>query len=79
MKVREVRVALGWRISELAKLSGVSDETIRRIERGDSVLETTLSRVVVAFNESGRLRSAIGRERVSLSDFDEAKRMKQRS
>jgi transcriptional regulator with XRE-family HTH domain len=76
MRVREARVALGWSIPELAKRSGLSQKTIRRLERGESVYDHTFSRVILAFNESGRLKSAIGQEQVVIDNFEEAKKMK---
>jgi transcriptional regulator with XRE-family HTH domain len=76
MKVRDVRFALRWRVSDLAKRAEVSDETIRRLERGESVFDVTLGRVVDAFNKSGRLKEVIGKDQVVIEDFEEAKKMR---
>jgi DNA-binding XRE family transcriptional regulator len=47
------RVALGWGVVELAKVAGVSTQTIVRLERGEELRETTLGRIQRALEEAG--------------------------
>jgi transcriptional regulator with XRE-family HTH domain len=75
MQVRDVRIALRWSLSDLARNAGLSLDTIRRLERGDSVYDVTLGKVVDAFNGSGRMKQVVGKERVDMEDFEEYERV----
>lgn len=46
------RVAAGLKISELARLTGLGETTVRRIERHDPSTVETLRRIINALNET---------------------------
>lgn len=47
------RAATGLGVRDLAKLAGVSPDTIARLERGETIRETTISAVRGALEKSG--------------------------
>jgi transcriptional regulator with XRE-family HTH domain len=46
------RVAAGIKIAELVRLSGISETTIRRIEKHFSSAEETLTKIINTLNET---------------------------
>lgn len=50
--VRQHRIELGWSVAKLARESGLSDKTIRRIEDGEPVYDYTLSGVAQALSRA---------------------------
>lgn len=65
--VRVDRESLGWKVSALATLAGVSVSTIERIERGEIVQQAALERVALALGHEAdhltRQRMPVGIER----------------
>ena len=47
------RVATGLGVRDLARASGVSTDTIARLERGDSLKDSTLSAIRTALEAAG--------------------------
>ena len=47
------RTALGWGVIDLAEAAKVSTQTIVRLERGEELRETTLSRIRVVLENAG--------------------------
>jgi len=47
------RVALGLGVRDLAKKAGVSPDTVARLERGESLRESTVNVVKAAFEREG--------------------------
>lgn len=53
IQCRLARTALGWGVLDLAKAASVSTQTIVRLERGEELRETTLSRIQQVLEEAG--------------------------
>lgn len=47
------RAALGWSVVETSKQANVSTQTIVRLERGDTLKETTVKNIREAFEVAG--------------------------
>ncbi len=63
--IRKLRTAFGWTLPELAKRSGINQQTIHRIEKGDTrePKRATLTRIAAAFNLSlPEFEAAVPRE-----------------
>lgn len=53
-QMRAARALLGWRQADLAKHSGVSEITIKNVERGATDPRmTTMNAILLAFDEAG--------------------------
>lgn len=55
-QIRAARALLGWRQSDLSKLSGVGTATIQRIEKSDRPITgyvSTLLKIQAAFEKAG--------------------------
>ena len=47
------RVALGWGVRELARIAGVSTQTVSRLERGEPLKDNTVATIKLVFEEAG--------------------------
>ena len=47
------RAALGLGVRDLARLASVSTDTVSRLERGETLKESTLQRMRIALEEAG--------------------------
>jgi len=47
------RAAVGWSVRELARIAGVTPNTISRIENGGDALASTLERLQTALENAG--------------------------
>lgn len=50
-KLRKARIEAGLGVPELAKMAGVSDETIYRYERGNGARPITARKIIDALNQ----------------------------
>ena len=53
VQVRMGRAAVGWSVRELARIAGVTPNTISRIENGGDALASTLERLQTALENAG--------------------------
>ena len=53
VQVRMGRAAVGWSVRELARIAGVTPNTISRIENGGDALASTLERLQTALEDAG--------------------------
>ncbi len=53
VQVRMGRAAVGWSVRELARIAGVTPNTISRIENGGDALASTLGRLQTALENAG--------------------------
>lgn len=53
VQCRMARAALGWSVLDVSKQAKVSTQTIVRLERGDTLKETTLKQIREAFEIAG--------------------------
>ena len=53
IQVRMGRAAVGWSVRELARIAGVTPNTISRIENGGDALASTLERLQTALENAG--------------------------
>ncbi len=53
VQVRMGRAAVGWSVRELARIAGVTPNTISRIENGGDALASTLERIQTALEDAG--------------------------
>lgn len=49
-KLREIRIAEGWTVKELAAASGICEITLRRAERGERVREHIWGKILKGIN-----------------------------
>lgn len=63
MTVRDYRLSLLWSISELARRSGLTNKTVRRVEDGGPVYDYTVAAIAKAFSE------ALGKN-ITIDDLD---------
>lgn len=47
------RAAVGWGVRDLAKVAGVSADTVSRLERGEEILPRTLAAIRSALESGG--------------------------
>lgn len=47
------RVAIGWGVRDLARAAGISTQTIARLERGETLKESTLAALRAALEAAG--------------------------
>jgi len=54
--IRKLRIAFGWTLPELARRSQINQQTIHRIEKGETKdpKRDTLTRIAAAFNLTAR-------------------------
>jgi len=53
VQCKMARAALGWGVRDLAKVAGVSVDTVSRLERGEDLLPRTLAAVRSAIEAAG--------------------------
>ncbi|MFG1340569.1 helix-turn-helix domain-containing protein [Xanthobacter autotrophicus] len=53
VQCRMARAAVGWGVRELAKASGVSVDTVTRLERGETLLPRTVDTIRKTLEEAG--------------------------
>ncbi len=53
VQVRMGRAAVGWSVRELARIAGVTPNTISRIENGGDALASTMERLQTALEDAG--------------------------
>ena len=53
VQVRMGRAAVGWSVRELARIAGVTPNTISRIENGGDALASTMERLQTALEAAG--------------------------
>jgi transcriptional regulator with XRE-family HTH domain len=61
-RIVEAREALGWSQAELAERTGFTDNTIRKVERGERVRPGTLRRILdeVGIEPAAEVQSRVG-------------------
>jgi transcriptional regulator with XRE-family HTH domain len=52
MTIRQYRLKLKWSISELARRSGLTYQTVSRAESGEAVFDYTLAAIAEALSEA---------------------------
>jgi len=60
VQMRMARAAVGWGVRELAERSGVTANTVTRIENGSDAKASTLAAIQAAFEAAGILFLASG-------------------
>jgi transcriptional regulator with XRE-family HTH domain len=51
MTLRQYRLSLGWSLAELARRSGLTYQTVSRIEKGESAFPHTIGAIARALSE----------------------------
>jgi transcriptional regulator with XRE-family HTH domain len=66
MSIKDYRASLGWSLSELARRSGLTYQTVSRIEKGEAAYLHTVGAIARAFSE------ALGKT-ITVNDLDGVK------